>query len=84
MIVILSVPDDSYSRNASCGLNLMSTFLLAKKNNVFFAFEKMWTPLQYISHEHNCIVYSCIQFKFKIIYWIKHSQVQVHHNHSIA
>ena len=28
MKVILSVPDEGYSRNASCALNLISTFLL--------------------------------------------------------
>ena len=28
MKVILSVPDEGYSRNVSCALNLMSTFLL--------------------------------------------------------
>ena len=27
-ISILSVPDDDYSRNASCALNLISTFVL--------------------------------------------------------
>ena len=29
--MILSVPDEDYSRNASCALNLISTFLLIAK-----------------------------------------------------
>ena len=30
-ILALRVPDEGYSRNASCALNLISTFLLHKK-----------------------------------------------------
>jgi len=30
--IILSVPDESYSRNALCTLNLISTFLLVRKD----------------------------------------------------
>ena len=34
MMVILSVPDDGYSRNAQCALNLISTFLLQTINHL--------------------------------------------------
>ena len=30
-ILVLSVPDEDYSRNASCALNLISTFLFHRK-----------------------------------------------------
>ena len=35
MISALSVPDEGYSRNALCALNLISTFLLHTINNVY-------------------------------------------------
>jgi len=35
MISILSVPDEGYSRNESCALNLISTFLLKEYQRPF-------------------------------------------------
>jgi len=35
MKVIMSVPDEGYSRNASCALNLISTFLCYEQMSFF-------------------------------------------------
>ena len=35
--MILSVPDEGYSRNVSCALNLISTFLFSHNNLIFFS-----------------------------------------------
>ena len=42
MKVILSVPDEGYSRNMSCALNLISTFLLKLKCNTTDKLESNW------------------------------------------
>ena len=40
---VLSVPDEAYSRNASCALNLISTFLLIHLTVIYHTFKMQYT-----------------------------------------
>jgi hypothetical protein len=57
----LNVSNEGYSRDASCALNYISTFLLLYLHCIFGAVEYLWTNFSGCLWEGSCLAYvSCV------------------------
>jgi hypothetical protein len=66
MKVILSVPDEGYSRNSSCALNLISTFLLQRRKLQYWR----WTITLSIAWYNLSDGGMCLLYETNRIQWI--------------